>query len=94
MTGRKKEIVRHLIEDDLDRLLTETDEKKVSNGSSSSNRTKKVQHSKIQPTMSECRRQPGVTEPHSGTGRLGTPCSKLWGRAAPETQRQVANTPS
>jgi hypothetical protein len=30
MTGREKEIVRHLSEDDLDRLLTETDSEKVS----------------------------------------------------------------
>jgi hypothetical protein len=31
MTGREKEIVRHLSEDDLDRLLTQIDDKKVSN---------------------------------------------------------------
>ncbi len=30
MTGREKEIVRHLSEDDLNRLLTETDDEKVS----------------------------------------------------------------
>jgi len=30
MTGREKEIVRHLSEDDLDRLLTQTDSEKVS----------------------------------------------------------------
>jgi len=30
MTGREKEIVRHLSEEDLDRLLTETDDEKVS----------------------------------------------------------------
>lgn len=30
MTGREKEIVRHLSEDDLDRLLTQTDNEKVS----------------------------------------------------------------
>jgi hypothetical protein len=30
MTGREKEIVRHLIEDDLDHLLTRTDDEKVS----------------------------------------------------------------
>ena len=30
MTGREKEIVRHLSEDDLDRLLTQTDDEKVS----------------------------------------------------------------
>ncbi len=30
MTGREKEIVRHLCEDDLNCLLTETDEEKVS----------------------------------------------------------------
>jgi hypothetical protein len=30
MTGREKEIVRHLCEDDLDRLLTQTDSEKVS----------------------------------------------------------------
>ena len=30
MTGRETEIVRHLSEDDLDRLLTETDDEKVS----------------------------------------------------------------
>ncbi len=31
MTGRKKEIVCHLSEDDFNRLLTETDDEKVSN---------------------------------------------------------------
>jgi hypothetical protein len=30
MTGREKEIVRHLSEDDLDRLLRQTDDEKVS----------------------------------------------------------------
>ena len=30
MTGREKEIIRHLSEDDIDRLLTETDDEKVS----------------------------------------------------------------
>ena len=30
MTGREKEIVRHLSEEDLDRLITETDDKKMS----------------------------------------------------------------
>jgi transposase len=30
MTGREKEIVRHLSEDDLDRLLTETDSERLS----------------------------------------------------------------
>ncbi len=30
MTGREKEIVRHLSEDDLNRLLSETDDEKVS----------------------------------------------------------------
>jgi transposase len=30
MTGREKEIVRHLSEDDPDRLLTQTDSEKVS----------------------------------------------------------------
>jgi transposase len=30
MTGREKEIIRHLNEDDLDRLLAETDDEKVS----------------------------------------------------------------
>jgi len=30
MTGREKEIVRHLSGDDLDRLLTQTDSEKVS----------------------------------------------------------------
>jgi transposase len=30
MTGREKEIVRHLSEDDLDRLLTQTDDEKMS----------------------------------------------------------------
>ena len=30
MTGREKEITRHLSEDDLNRLLTETDDEKVS----------------------------------------------------------------
>jgi transposase len=30
MTGQEKEIVRHLSEDDLDRLLTQTDDEKVS----------------------------------------------------------------
>ncbi len=30
MAGREKEIVRHLSEDDLDRLLTQTDSEKVS----------------------------------------------------------------
>jgi hypothetical protein len=30
MTGREKEIVQHLSEDDLDRLLTQTDSEKVS----------------------------------------------------------------
>lgn len=30
MTGREKEIIRHLSEDDLDRLLAETDDEKVS----------------------------------------------------------------
>jgi len=29
MTGREKEIVRHLSEDDLDRFLTETDSEKL-----------------------------------------------------------------
>jgi transposase len=29
MTGREKEIVRHLSEDDLDRLLTETDSERL-----------------------------------------------------------------
>jgi hypothetical protein len=31
MTGRDTEIVRHLSEDDLDRLLTQTDSEKVNN---------------------------------------------------------------
>jgi hypothetical protein len=34
MIGREKEIVRHLSEDDLDRLLTQTDSEKVSNNDS------------------------------------------------------------
>jgi len=34
MIGREKEIVRHLSEDDLDRLLTQTDTEKVSNNDS------------------------------------------------------------
>jgi hypothetical protein len=34
MTGREKEIVRHLTADDLDRLLTQTNREKVSNSDS------------------------------------------------------------
>ena len=33
MTGREKEIIRHLNEEDLDRLITETDDKKMSDRS-------------------------------------------------------------
>ncbi|ELY45581.1 hypothetical protein C495_08010 [Natronorubrum sulfidifaciens JCM 14089] len=55
MTGREKEIVRHLSEDDLNRLLTQTDNEMMSKGSLSSNGCIRVQRSKMQPMMSECR---------------------------------------
>jgi len=53
MTGREKEIVRHLSEDDLNRLLTKTDDEKVSKRltSRSSNDFTRVQRSKMQLTM-------------------------------------------
>jgi len=71
MTGRQKEIIRHLCEGDLDRLLTRADDEKVNKRFTFLKRLYRCATSKKQLTMLECPNQPTVVGPDSGI-RMGS----------------------
>jgi len=89
MSGdRRKEIVRHLSEENLDRLLAETDDEKVSKRLTFVKRLYKGATLRTLPTMSASQLLPAVAGPDDGT-KAGSASRRTSGPVGP---RSSANT--